>query len=405
MASKEVAVSIHDIHKEFTLPQSKNTSLKQVAVNIVKKNNKVTQKVLDGVSFDIHKGDFFGIVGRNGGGKSTLLKLIAGVYTPTSGSITVHGGLTPFIELGVGFNPELSGRDNVYLNGALLGFNRKQMDAKYDEIVNFAELGPFMDQKLKNYSSGMQVRLAFSIAIMAKNDVLIFDEVLAVGDEAFQAKCMDVFERYKAEGQTVILVTHDMLSVKRFCNKAVFIEDGVVKAIGDPLKIADQYSKSNREVIGRSLKGDNVRSSTDHEELYLKASIASGDKKHKNVFQYGEHMLVEIDLSQFPRGMEIESVGVSIFKKSGEHITGENSRLAMKSPIDLTKNAKLALDFTLAIKPGRYGLYIEAFSKPGRQIEAVSDGFDFIVEESNAVEWSGLVRLEHEWHNEQSKGN
>src|SRR5690606_2606275 len=162
--------------------QSKHTSFKQVAVNIVKKNNKVTQKVLDGVSFDVYKGDFFGIVGRNGSGKSTLLKLLAGVYTPTSGEITINGGLTPFIELGVGFNPELSGRDNVYLNGALLGYDRKQMAEMYDEIVDFAELGPFMDQKLKNYSSGMQVRLAFSIAIKAENDILVFDEVLAVGD-------------------------------------------------------------------------------------------------------------------------------------------------------------------------------------------------------------------------------
>ncbi|MEO5690982.1 MAG: ATP-binding cassette domain-containing protein, partial [Candidatus Saccharimonadales bacterium] len=160
----EIAIGINDIHKEFVLPQSKNSSFKQAAVNIVKKNNKVTQKVLDGVSFDINKGDFFGIVGRNGSGKSTLLKLIAGVYTPTSGSIELNGGLTPFIELGVGFNPEISGRDNVYLNGALLGFTRNQVDEFYDDVVEFAELGPFMDQKLKNYSSGMQVRLAFAIA-------------------------------------------------------------------------------------------------------------------------------------------------------------------------------------------------------------------------------------------------
>ena len=165
---REVAVAVKNIHKEFVLPQNKNTTLKQTVANIVRKNGKTTQKVLDGVSFEVHKGDFFGIVGRNGSGKSTLLKMIAGVYTPTSGSIEIKGELTPFIELGVGFNPELSGKDNIYLNGALLGFDHKQMNAMYDEIVAFAELEPFMDQKLKNYSSGMQVRLAFSIAIKAK---------------------------------------------------------------------------------------------------------------------------------------------------------------------------------------------------------------------------------------------
>ncbi|MEI7689562.1 MAG: ABC transporter ATP-binding protein [Candidatus Saccharibacteria bacterium] len=246
MTDKQIAVDIIDIHKEFILPQNKNSTFKQTVVNIVKQNKKVTQKVLDGVSFQVNKGDFFGIVGRNGSGKSTLLKLIAGVYTPTAGHIAVNGGLTPFIELGVGFNPELSGRDNVYLNGALLGFTHKQMDSMYDEIVDFAELGPFMDQKLKNYSSGMQVRLAFSIAIKAKNEILIFDEVLAVGDEAFQRKCLNIFEQYRQEGQTVILVTHDMSTVRRFCNRVVLIDCGKVVDIGGPDKVASEYSRLNQ---------------------------------------------------------------------------------------------------------------------------------------------------------------
>jgi ABC-2 type transport system ATP-binding protein len=249
----ETAVEINDIHKEFILPQHKNSSFKQTVVNIVKQDNKVTQKVLDGVSFNINKGDFFGIVGRNGSGKSTLLKLIAGVYTPNAGEVKLHGGLTPFIELGVGFNPELSGRDNVFLNGALLGYDRKQMAGMYDEIVEFAELGPFMDQKLKNYSSGMQVRLAFSIAIKAKNEILIFDEVLAVGDEAFQRKCLDVFEAYKAEGQTVILVTHDMATVRRFCNKAALIHQGKLVMAGDAHQIADKYTMLNVESIASDI--------------------------------------------------------------------------------------------------------------------------------------------------------
>jgi ABC-2 type transport system ATP-binding protein len=251
--AKEIVISVRNIHKEFTLPQHKNTTFKQTVVNIVKKNKKVTQKVLDGVSFDINKGDFFGIVGRNGSGKSTLLKLIAGVYTPTAGQIIINGGLTPFIELGVGFNPELSGRDNVYLNGALLGFNRKQMSAMYDEIVAFAEIEPFMDQKLKNYSSGMQVRLAFSIAIKAENEIMIFDEVLAVGDANFQEKCVKQFEKYKREGKTIVLVTHSMGTVDQFCNRVALLDYGKINYIGDPEVAIRKYDELNQLPLNAGL--------------------------------------------------------------------------------------------------------------------------------------------------------
>jgi len=246
VAEKKVAIAIKDIHKEFVLRQNKNTTLKQAVVNIIKKNKKTVYKVLDGISFDIYEGDFIGIIGRNGSGKSTLLKLIAGVYEPTAGNIYVYGGLTPFIELGVGFNYELSGRDNVYLNGAMLGFTRKQMSAMYDDIVDFAEIGPFMDQKLKNYSSGMQVRLAFSIAIKAENDILMFDEVLAVGDANFQEKCIKQFEKLKRSGRTIVLVTHDMATVRQFCNRAVLIDGGKIVDIGNPDKVAKEYSKLNQ---------------------------------------------------------------------------------------------------------------------------------------------------------------
>lgn len=243
---KEVAIEVKGLYKEFVLPQSKTTSLKQAALNIVRDNKKTTQKVLNDVSFTVNRGDFFGIVGRNGSGKSTLLKLLSGIYTADKGEIYINGSLVPFIELGVGFNPELSGRDNVYLNGALLGYTHKQMDEMYDEIVKFAELGPFMDQKLKNYSSGMQVRLAFSIAIRAKADILILDEVLAVGDEAFQRKCNDYFnDIHNDKDQTVILVTHSMEAVKKYCNKAILLKDGEVVAQGDPQDVANEYTLEN----------------------------------------------------------------------------------------------------------------------------------------------------------------
>lgn len=243
---QEVAIEIKNISKQFVLPKNRSTTLKQAVVNIIKRdNNKTVHKVLDNISFNIMKGDFFGIIGRNGSGKSTLLKLIAGVYEPTAGNIYVHGGLTPFIELGVGFNPELSGRDNVFLNGAMLGFTRKQMESMYDEIVEFAELEPFMDQKLKNYSSGMQVRLAFSISVKAENDILIFDEVLAVGDANFQKKCNEHFVRLKQEGKTIVLVSHAMPTVEKFCNKTAVINNGVLEYIGDTKQAVKIYENLN----------------------------------------------------------------------------------------------------------------------------------------------------------------
>lgn len=381
----DVAISIKDIHKDFILPQSKHTSFKQVAVNIVKKNNKVTQKVLDGVSFDVQKGDFFGIVGRNGSGKSTLLKLIAGVYTPTSGSIETHGGLTPFIELGVGFNPELSGRDNVFLNGALLGFTRSQMDEMYDEIVDFAELGPFMDQKLKNYSSGMQVRLAFSIAIKAKNEILIFDEVLAVGDEAFQRKCLDVFEGYKASGQTVILVTHEMGTVKRFCNKAALISEGKLVKVGNPREVADLYSQLNQDQTDRETRRKNELQANST----LKVSLLDTDNKESNSFAVGQEVAIRVSWKD---AGDTESVGVDVFKESGEHITGLNSLKYLKNP-----KGEVVVSMKLDVTPGKYYVGATVFSVNKKVTQAVYDGPHFSVVSKNPIPWSGLFNLDHKW--------
>ena len=244
--SSNIAVKVDHVSKYFKLPTESTQSLRTTLVNRFRgiKGYK-KQEVLRDISFEVEKGDFYGIVGRNGSGKSTLLKIISEIYVPEKGSVTIDGKLVSFIELGVGFNPELTGRENVYMNGAMLGFSTAEIDAMYDDIVDFAELHDFMNQKLKNYSSGMQVRLAFSVAIKAQGDILILDEVLAVGDEAFQRKCNDYFQERKKSGKTTILVTHDMGAVKKYCNKAVLIENGLVKAIGSPENVANQYSFDN----------------------------------------------------------------------------------------------------------------------------------------------------------------
>lgn len=385
------AIVVKGLKKSFVLPHLKNTSFKHTLVNVFKRGTKSTQHVLKGVSFNVEQGDFFGIVGRNGSGKSTLLKLLAGVYTPDEGSTWLNGSLTPFIELGVGFNPELSGRDNVYLNGALLGYNRKQMAAMYDDIVEFAELGRFMDQKLKNYSSGMQVRLAFSIAIKAKNDILIFDEVLAVGDEAFQRKCLDVFESYKANGQTVVLVTHDMGTVRKFCNRALLLDKGEIIEIGSPERVADTYSRLNQEQIDTDTKRANVLKT--NADLHIKAAISDKHGRSQESFNQGDTLRVTLGWKGL-QSRDIESIGVNIFKTSGEHVTGINSRFSEHSS-HWKEREKIALDFDLVISPGTYYLLVEVFRHEGERLEAIIDGPKFTVRGGGS--WSGLVELPHAW--------
>lgn len=238
-----IAIRVKNVHKSFRLPTERSSGLKQAIFNRLRGiKGYREQQVLKGLNLEIKRGEFVGIVGRNGSGKSTLLKILAGIYYPEKGEITINGNLVPFIELGVGFNPELTGRENVYMNGALLGFSNEEMDKMYDDIWKFAELEDFQDQKLKNYSSGMQVRLAFSIAIRAQGDILLLDEVLAVGDAAFQEKCNDYFASLHGN-QTVILVTHSMENVRKYCDRAILIEDGKIKDQGSPKKIAAEYLK------------------------------------------------------------------------------------------------------------------------------------------------------------------
>lgn len=243
MEPNKPIIELKDIKKSFFLPHEKHDTFIEYFSHPSRLFKRAGEQyeVLKDVDAKIYPGEFVGIMGRNGSGKSTLLKIMAGIYTPTSGKVEVHGKMVPFLELGVGFNPELSGRENVYMNGIILGMKKKDLKKKYNEIVEFSELERFMEAPLKNYSSGMQVRLAFSIAIMADADVYLLDEVLAVGDVAFQEKCFDVFRQYKKDGKTVILVTHSPGSVKDFCDRALFLKDGVLQDLGSIDNVIQAY--------------------------------------------------------------------------------------------------------------------------------------------------------------------
>jgi ABC-type polysaccharide/polyol phosphate transport system ATPase subunit len=234
-----------NVSKTFRLPHDRPSTLKQRVLHPRQSRAATTLHALSGVSFDVDQGEFFGVIGRNGSGKSSLLKCVAGIYEPTRGTIDVSGRISPFIELGVGFNAELTALDNVVINAALLGISPSQTRARFDDIIRFAELEEFVDLKLKNYSSGMYVRLGFAAAIQAQADVYLVDEVLAVGDARFQEKCFDTFRRLKREQRTVIFVTHDLSAVERFCDRALLLERGEMAAIGDPRDVTQIYREHN----------------------------------------------------------------------------------------------------------------------------------------------------------------
>jgi ABC-2 type transport system ATP-binding protein len=381
----DVAIKVDNVSKTFKLPHEKNNSIKSSFVNFYRRRKGYElQEALKDVSFEVKRGEFFGIVGRNGSGKSTLLKLLAGIYMPSSGGVAVNGSLTPFIELGVGFNPELTGRENVFLNGALLGFSRKEMHAKYRDIVEFAELEKFMDQKLKNYSSGMQVRLAFSIAIRAQSDILLIDEVLAVGDAAFQKKCYDYFVKLRKDKRTVILVTHDMQAVQQHCDRVLVIDQGKVIASGSPADTAALYLDT--------IAFRNFASGAKNTENIAKERTVLNSASVKR----GEKVNLRIKLS---RPEPIDAVlGVSILK-NGQYLAGFNSRDSLD--IKLSKKPKtveLSVE-TSSLAKGRYNFGHTVFSKADNTIlEERIDGPAFeVVDQAQTDGTDGILHVEISW--------
>lgn len=319
MASKknaQAAIVVDRVSKSFRLPHESASGIKQALIHRLRGTRGYEiQHVLQDVSFEIKKGEFFGIVGRNGSGKSTLLKILANTYVADEGLVQTEGSLTPFIELGVGFNPELTGRENVFMNGALLGFDRAEMLEMYDDIVKFAELEDFMDQKLKNYSSGMQVRLAFSIAIRAKSDILLIDEVLAVGDAAFQAKCFDYFYELKKKDVTVVFVSHDQGSLERFCDRGVLIDKGNVVTYGDIHDVLKDYS---RIVLKELDQGSEETAEEDVRGEFAKIhdiDTETHEGVSSNKFTYGDTVRVKYGIT-IKKRIKNPIFGVTVWQKN-----------------------------------------------------------------------------------------
>lgn len=243
--ARPAVIEVRNLSKAFEIPLERVDSIKERVAHPFRQTRTRSLQALDDISFDVHRGEFFGIVGRNGTGKSTLLKILASIYRADAGQIRMAGRVAPFIELGVGFNVELTARENVILNGVLMGLSLEEAKGRIDSVIEFAELEEFADLKLKNYSSGMLVRLAFSVMIQSDADILLIDEVLAVGDASFQQKCKDVFHDIRGSGRTVVLVTHDMSAVEQFCHRAMLLHGGDIVEIGDPDTVAKRYLRLN----------------------------------------------------------------------------------------------------------------------------------------------------------------
>lgn len=399
--SDDVAIKVENVSKTFRLPHDRNDSIKGAVVNFYRAQRTYEkQQVLDDISFEIKKGEFFGIVGRNGSGKSTLLKILAGIYAPSEGSVQINGTLTPFIELGVGFNPELTGRENVFLNGSLLGFNRKEMRSMYKDIVDFAELHNFMDQKLKNYSSGMQVRLAFSIAIRAKSDILVLDEVLAVGDAAFQKKCVDTFRQLKNSGRTIVLVSHSTGDIERFCDRVLVIDKSKQIGVMEPMDAIAEYQRINIESGEQGMLGiPHQKRRWGNGKIKHKRIRCLQDGKETSVIDIGKELVIEVEVKRSGPTKEAQpfQVGLAFYDQNGVNVSGPNS-YDVKFEIEKNKDTQ-TVSYTLPktiFNQGEYRLTVAILGRNGEvTYDHHIDAHKFNVVTKKV--YYGVIILEGKW--------
>jgi len=382
-------ISVQNVWKSFRLPHQRETTMKSRVINLVRAQHVVEKRlVLKDVSFEIYEGEFVGIIGRNGSGKSTLLKLLAGIYYADQGHIGVNGEVTPFIELGVGFSPELTGRENVFLNGSLLGFDHKEVEAMYDEIVTFAELEQFMDLQLKNYSSGMQVRLAFAIAVKADPDILLIDEVLAVGDAAFQQKCFNYFYELKQKKQTIVFVSHEMESVQRYCDRVVYIDQGVIRHQGNTAEVVSSYLQ---DVFERSPYGGD-QASAGSAASSSPAKLLQCTLSPNEVESTGELTLVFTYEILRPTQVELR---FGIVKDGSEiaQVTTQGTLLDHRP-------GRYTADFTMRLHPFLRGKHVVSggifHAGDGEPFDVHQSLADFYVRDTDIAR-SGIMRIDGQW--------
>jgi ABC-type polysaccharide/polyol phosphate transport system ATPase subunit len=352
-AEAPIAIVVEDVHKSFQIPTHRVDSLKERAVRPFSARDYRELRALDGISFEIRQGEFFGIVGRNGSGKSTLLKILASIYRADAGRIRMAGRLAPFIELGVGFNVELTARENVVLNGVMMGLTSQEARDRLDAVLDFAELREFVDLKLKNYSSGMLVRLAFSLMMEVDADILLIDEVLAVGDASFQQKCADAFHEMKTAGKTIVLVTHEMGTVEEYCHRAMLISDGHIAHIGDPAEVGRRYMRLNFERSGDPTPTGSIGEG--EEVRVLDAHLENERGERIDSVEHGKQIRLRFELEAV-RDLAGLDVYFSLTDADGAGLTKFGVTVGEVGARDLHAGQRVQIDAALGnpLAPGRY---------------------------------------------------
>ena len=393
-SEQDIVIRVNNVSKDFHYSGNKAGTIKSLVTGIFQsKEDKEAdiQHALKNVSFEIKKGEFFGIVGRNGSGKSTLLKMLAGIYTPNQGTITTVGKLVPFIELGVGFNPELTGRENVYLNGALLGFSRKEIESMYDDIVEFAELKKFMGQKLKNYSSGMQVRLAFSMAVRARADILLIDEVLAVGDADFQRKCFAYFRSLKKQKKTVVFVSHDMNAVREYCDRAVLIEDSELVEAGTSAKVAQAYSRMfmNEHQEDENTDEKQALRWGDGSLKYTQVKVSPSTVRNEDFIKIVTKVAIKNDIDGVIFGFSLKNSADAL-------LFGSNSLMQDQKFENLKKGQTLNIEWTIPnfLNDGEYLVNVTAESLAAEPCDWWEDAATFTVRKETQTGFVVFPKIE-----------
>ena len=405
MSEQAPVVSFQNVSKKFRFSKETPQSILEIFISAFSRKSKREKDegdlwAVNDVSFDIYPGQAFGIVGRNGSGKSTILKLITRILRPTKGRIVVNGRMSALLELGAGFHQDLTGRENVYLNASLLGLTEEETSAKFDDILAFSELGEFIDMPVKHYSSGMYMRLGFSVAIHVEPDILIVDEILAVGDQPFQTKCIDAIMDMKRKGITIIFVSHDINLMKRLCTHILWVDKGVMQAIGPSDEVSMRYVEYSTMREGQQLLSTDFERFGTGEIEITKVRILNGDGTETANFVTGDSMSIEMEYIAH-QTIPNPEFGLAIFRQDGVHINGPNTRLANVDLGDVQGSGIVRYEVEhLPLLPARYQLTVAVHD--GRFPHCYDyhkEAYSFRINSGGTEETDGVVELRARWTN------